>query len=127
MNKDFFNHIGITVNNPSEIKDFYIDLLKMEKLREFTINPDTSSKIFDIKKEIKVVIVSRDNLTLELFCYKCAETSNYNHTCITVENRDILIREAQEKNYTCKIIKREPYDLVFIKDKSNNIFEIKTA
>jgi catechol 2,3-dioxygenase-like lactoylglutathione lyase family enzyme len=48
-----------------------------------------------------------------------------NHLCISVENREKLIKEVQDRGYETIIIERKQPDLVFIKDKSGNIFEIK--
>ncbi|GAI49789.1 unnamed protein product, partial [marine sediment metagenome] len=39
--------------------------------------------------------------------------------------RKQVIKKTQKNNYPCTIIKRDATDAVFIKDKSNNLFEIK--
>jgi hypothetical protein len=61
--------------------------------------------------------------------FKSNKTSHYDfqHVCITVNNREKVIRKAQKNNYPCTIIKRDTSDAVFIKDKSNNLFEIKQS
>lgn len=41
------------------------------------------------------------------------------------ENREELVAKAEQNNYKCIRIEREISDLIFVKDKSGNIFEIK--
>ena len=48
-----------------------------------------------------------------------------NHICLSVSKRDKFINAIKENGYECIILKREMSDLVFIKDKSGNLFEIK--
>lgn len=69
--------------------------------------------------------MQRDNLILELFINGNSIPNRYNHICISVHSRKNLIKQAESNNYTCIIIPRKNYDLVFVKDRLGNIFEIK--
>lgn len=119
------NHIGITINNVSEIKNFYQNVLGMKIVKQFTINKDLSNQVFQINKETEVYIMKKDDLILELFINKNSVPNRYDHICISVSSRSDLIRQAKNNNYTCKIISRENFDLVFVKDRLGNKFEIK--
>ncbi len=119
------NHIGITINNVSEIKNFYQDVLGLEIVKQFTINEDLSNQVFHINKETEVYIMQKDDLILELFINENPDFKSYNHICINVHSRSNLIKQAKNNNYTCIIIPRETFGLVFVKDSVGNIFEIK--
>jgi catechol 2,3-dioxygenase-like lactoylglutathione lyase family enzyme len=119
------NHIGITIKDSSEIKNFYQDILGMEIIRQFAINKELSDQVFQINQETEVCLMQKDDLVFELFVIEKPISMQYNHICIDVLYRDNLIESAKSKNYSCVIIPRKNCDLVFIKDKSENIFEIK--
>ncbi len=119
------NHIGITINDVSEIKNFYQAVLGLEIVKQFTINEDLSNQVFQINKETEVYVMKKDDLILELFINENPDFKSYNHICINVHSRSNLIKQAKNNNYTCIIIPRETFDLVFVKDRLGNIFEIK--
>ncbi|MBC8526637.1 MAG: VOC family protein [Candidatus Cloacimonetes bacterium] len=118
-------HIGLSIFNYSEIKNFYQDLLGFKIEFDMQISAELSKKVFGIEKETSVYMLSKNDLTLELFLTKHTNVNTYQHLCISVEYRETLIQKARKKGYNCIVIKRDKSDLVFIRDKSNNIFEIK--
>ncbi|MCF7859508.1 MAG: hypothetical protein K9N07_09360, partial [Candidatus Cloacimonetes bacterium] len=67
----------------------------------------------------------KDNIFLEIFISPQGIVNKYNHVCLSYSNRKDLISQAKEKKYKIRIIPREDFDLVFVYDKSGNIFEIK--
>lgn len=125
MGKKVFDHIAVVVNDPLEIKDFYIDILGLEIKRKFSLSNEISSQIFDINKNIEVAIVGRGDFTMELFITSETNYRSFQHACIMVTNREKVIEKAKDGGYSCYIIKRKTHDTVFIQDKSNNLFEIK--
>ncbi len=117
-------HIAITVESLDEIVNFYQNILGMEQIRDFVIDKSLTAKLFNVDENLPVYLMQRDDLVLEIFILK-QNRESVKHLCIALENRENLIRELQEKGYQTIIIEREQHDLVFIKDKSENIFEIK--
>ena len=120
-----FQHIGITINDISEIKNFYIGVLGLEIKSKFTLQSFISETIFKIKKDVDVTLVGTNNFSLELFLDNVKNEHNFQHICIIFKDRKQVLKNAQNSNYSCTVIKREPFDIVFIKDHSNNLFEIK--
>jgi catechol 2,3-dioxygenase-like lactoylglutathione lyase family enzyme len=125
MKEKTFNHVAVAVNDLSEIKDFYVNILGLEIIRKFTLSKDISSKIFSINKETEVTVLGKGDFSMEIFKSDKTSQNDFQHVCITVNNREKVIQKARENNYPCIIIKRDTSDAVFIRDKSNNLFEIK--
>lgn len=117
-------HIAISIESSDEIINFYHNILGMKQIRDFVIDKSLTAKLFNVDENLPVYLMQRDDLVLEIFIHK-QNRESVKHLCIAVENRENLIRELQEKGYQTIIIEREQHDLVFIKDKSENIFEIK--
>jgi len=120
-----FHHIGLTIKDRAEVENFYKNILGFELIKMFTISAPLSEKIFNIEKDVEVALVHRKDFTIELFISKINNKQNYKHICIMVENREQIIKKTQENRYPCIMIERESFDIVFIKDSSGNIFEIK--
>jgi len=118
-------HIAISVNHKDEIKDFYIDILGMEHVRSFALNQELVNDIFGFQTDIPVFLIKKGDLTLEIFVAKQDQNKRINHICFSVQNREELINKVQQKSYELIRIKRTTRDLIFVKDKSGNIFEIK--
>ena len=118
-------HIAIAVNNPSEISDFYKGLLGMEEVRSFILKEKLSQKIFGIQKETPVTLLQKDDLVLEIFLLNEPLKKGYNHICIAVDNREELVKIAAMNNCDITRIERDFSNLIFIKDHSGNIFEVK--
>ena len=125
MKEKIFNHVAITINDLAEIKNFYVDILGLEIINKFTLSKMMTSQIFNIEKETEVTVIGKKDFMMELFITGKNDYRNFQHVCITVNDRKQVIQKAQKSNYPCTIIKRDTSDAVFIKDKSNNLFEIK--
>ena len=122
-----FEHIGITINEESDIQAFYKDLLGLKEINKFDLFDDLSEKIFGISNTVPVSLFSYDDLLIELFLTNKKQKQVYNHICISVKNRDDIIKKATSMGFPVTKIKRESKDyLLFIKDNSGNIFEIKS-
>jgi len=127
MKEKIFNHVAITINDLLEIENFYVNILGLEIKKKFILSKKISGQIFNIEKETEVIVVAKKDFVVELFIADKNDYRNFQHVCITVSNRKKVIQKAQKSNYPFTIIKRDTSDAVFIKDKSNNLFEIKQS
>ena len=120
-----FGHIGITINNREDIKNFYKDILGMQEIKEFKIPAEISRKIFKLDKNTPIVTLAKENFVLELFYCQDEVTPVYNHIGIYQNNRMAFVDRVEEKGYPVHIISREnKKELIFIEDHSGNKFEI---
>ncbi len=121
-----FEHIGITINEERDIQDFYKDLLGLKEVKKFDLYKDLSEKLFGISTPVSVTLLSSNDFFIELFLTDKKQNPVYNHICISVQNRDNIIKKAKSMGFSVTNIKRESRDgILFIKDNSGNIFEIK--
>ena len=118
-------HVAISVNELSEIKDFYQNIFGMEVTKKFKLSPDLANIIFNICKEVAVFQLNKGDLELEVFVYSEKTNDSFAHICISVSHREELLQNAKEQGYRVIIISRDYGDLIFLSDKSGNLFEIK--
>ncbi len=77
MKGKIFNHVGITINILSDIKNFYVDILGLEIKNKFTLSKTISNQIFNIEKNVEVVIAGKEDFTVELFIAAEASYRNF--------------------------------------------------
>jgi catechol 2,3-dioxygenase-like lactoylglutathione lyase family enzyme len=118
-------HIGITIDDSSEIQNFYQNILGMNIVKQFTINSELSDKIFGLKRSTDVYLINKEETYFEIFIHEHKKYKNYNHICLSIENQVEIVKKAKAEFYNCTIIERENYDLVFVSDRSANMFELK--
>lgn len=118
-------HIGLAISDIKEITDFYIEILGMKQARTFVLNKTLAETIFGCDIDVPVFLMQKDNLFLEIFVAPSVSPKKFAHLCLSVENRELIFAKAKAKGFQCNRIKRKPHDLIFIRDGSGNIFEIK--
>lgn len=118
-------HIALTIADHKEIKKFYQEILGFAEIRSFILQKELAMEIFGIKKETNVFHIQKDDLLLELFLMPERFEHVYNHLCISVPNREAMVKKAIKDGYECIRVSRQHFDMIFLKDKSGNVFEVK--
>lgn len=119
------NHIALQYQNKRDAEIFFSDILGIPKTRSFTVSADLSKEIFGITKNVDVDVFDNGIIRFEIFYMVDIHHSPFSHICIEVESKEKFIQ-------TCKKYKLNPYivikggkELLFAKDFSNNLYEIK--
>ncbi|NOZ48185.1 MAG: VOC family protein [Chlorobi bacterium] len=118
-------HIALSIKYPEDIIKFYGEILNMKFIRKFVINKESANEIFSENSAITVNVVRNAKLSFELFISNKPSKILYNHICITVKNREEIFHKALANRYKSIRIKRNSHDLLFVKDKSDNTFELQ--
>ena len=120
-------HIALTVTDSKELNNFYEDILGFKSVRTFELNEDLAQKIFGISKKLTVHHLQREDLILEIFLSPVLVNHQYSHICLALINRDAVYQLAVDKGYDCISIERDVSNMIFVKDKSGNLFELKSV
>lgn len=123
-------HIAIPSFYPEEDTFFYEKILKLKPKAKYTASENVMNYIFNTPSAVEVVIYEKKGITLEVFHlpkeYREKAYKEVFHICIVVRNREKLVKEVERRGYEVKRLKREGKpDLIFIKDKSGNLFEVR--
>jgi catechol 2,3-dioxygenase-like lactoylglutathione lyase family enzyme len=117
-------HIALSVSDHKEIEKFYTNVLGMKQIKTFVLRKGLAANIFEINKEITVFLLQRDKVVFEIFITTGYRKQAFDHVCISIKNREKFINKVLLNGYKVIRIEREIFDLIFIKDKDENIFEI---
>lgn len=120
-------HVALTITDPEEVENFYLNILGMNVSRNFEMDRDLALKIFGMDKAPAVFQLHNEDVFLEIFISESTGDHGFRHICLKVEDREELVNKAGQGGYPCIRVSREYTDLIFIRDKSGNIFEIKES
>lgn len=123
-------HVAVASNSEVNSDNFYMSLLKLQKIKSFTVSKELMNQFFGVNKDQQITRYSNDSVNIEVFITNTNEKSfdKFTHTCIIVEDRDKLVDDARKKGYQVIKVPREGSDIyyLFIKDDFGNLFEIKS-
>jgi NADH/NAD ratio-sensing transcriptional regulator Rex len=67
--------------------------LGLKIIKKFTLSKDISNKIFNIEKETEVTVLGKGDLSMEIFKSNKTSHNDFQHVCITVNNRENVIQK----------------------------------
>ncbi len=116
-------HIGLQVID-SDLENFYQNILGGERENSFSMPPEVSASVFNIRKGTDVHYLKLNNLVLELFINNSSVVpDNYSHICLQLQNAEAIYRKAESAGYPVFLWKEHTF---FIRDQNRNLFELKT-
>jgi catechol 2,3-dioxygenase-like lactoylglutathione lyase family enzyme len=120
-------HSGIAVASKADAENLFEDILGLKLLYTFHIEPDTISTLFGIQTAADARVYEMINARLEVFIISGLQRKSpgFDHLCITVPDMSSTIEKAEKIGLTVRRFKRDTGDVVFMEDRSGNLFELK--
>lgn len=121
----FLNHVAIPFSVESDPVNFYTRILGFTEKYRFTLDNETAWKIFGVYMELPVIVMVKDELKIELFKVPFTENHSISHLCLFYKDIDAVCRRAEKSGFRVVKTRRDSGEVAFIRDSSNNIFELK--
>jgi len=118
-------HVGLQYSDEDKSEIFFTKILGIPLKKKFTISAELAKEIFGIGESVKILVYQNQNTGFEVFITKLAKQANYEHSCIEIKNKKEFMDRCTKHGLEVKIIKKDGKDLLFVKDFSGNLFEIK--
>ena len=118
-------HIALDIDR-KDLNDFYVEILEGEIIGHFDLAKEDAIRIFNIHMSVEVYYVKYEDFELELFVNPNSAKATFNHLCIETSDSPEIYKAAQEQSFWTFIRKNNNRETYFIKDKSGNMFEMKT-
>jgi hypothetical protein len=126
MDEDvMLNHVALQYSNKKHADVFFTEILGIPKKKSYMLSQELSQDIFDIASETEIVVYSNAHIRFEIFISKEKNKTDFAHTCIEVKDRKKFIKLCEEKGLYPQIIKKDEKILLFVRDFSHNLYEIK--
>jgi len=123
--KTILQHVAINYKDKEKADIFFTKILDLKLQKSFSLTPDLSKQIFDISEKIDVFVYGDNFTVFEVFITQKTVKHAFEHVCIKVDDKKEFIDKC--KNYGLKpyIINKDEKQLLFVKDFSDNLYEIK--
>jgi catechol 2,3-dioxygenase-like lactoylglutathione lyase family enzyme len=118
-------HAGLEGDDENTTDEFYVEVLGMVKKDGFVVPAKLGKSLFGVDKEIEVLIYGKENLELEVFVTGRTQKTAYTHLCIDVDDRKAFVEKCKEHGIEPASGMKVDREIIFIKDLSGNLFEIK--
>jgi len=122
------NHVAVFNRSEKEAKKFYGSLLGLRQTYRFTVDESLAQRIFSMRINLEVLIFENDHLKIEVFISahkRIPVATAINHICVEVEQRPAFLQKCRQQEIEFMEIQRERGKIIFLKDYSGNLFEIK--
>jgi catechol 2,3-dioxygenase-like lactoylglutathione lyase family enzyme len=118
------HHVALHCGNKDKAALFFTQILQIPKVKSFSVSSQISQDIFGVDESVAVDVYDNGRIRFEIFITK-KQTPTYIHTCLEVTDSSALLKRCNKNGLQPIVIKKDGKDLVFIKDFSNNLYEIK--
>jgi len=118
-------HIAVECGDKEKAKIFFTEILGLPVKKEFVISNDLSKSIFGIDSACEIINFDDGNTCFEVFITRRPHSKNYDHVCIEVDDKEEFISRCKTNGIEPMIIPRGEKSLIFLKDFSDNLYEIK--
>ncbi|EKE05366.1 MAG: hypothetical protein ACD_19C00337G0002 [uncultured bacterium] len=125
MDKNSLLHLALQYQDEDKADLFFTKILGLEIGTKFNVKANFSKVIFGINHDVAVKIYSGKNITFEIFFTNEISKIGYEHICITLNDKQDIIKKCQDYGLEVKTYHRSNRDYLFIKDFAGYLYEIK--
>lgn len=122
----FLNHVAIPFSVESDPVNFYTRILGFTEKYRFILDRETAWQAFKLFTELPVIVMVKDELKIELFKVPFTESAALSHICLSFNDIEAVCLKAESSGFRVVRTKRESGEVAFLRDNSNNIFELKS-
>jgi len=119
------NHIALICNDKEKAETFFTEILGIPINKRFTVSRELSETIFGIDESVDVEVYDDNETRFEIFITKAEGKRSYVHVCIEIDNKKKFIDSCKKYGIKPMFITKGDKNLLFVKDFSDNLFEIK--
>jgi hypothetical protein len=118
-------HVGLQYSDEKKAEIFFTKILEIPLKKKFTISSELSKEIFGTEENVKILLYATEEIGFEVFITKLTKQTYYEHNCIEIKNKKEFIGRCISYGIEPMVIKKDGKDLLFVRDFSGNLFEVK--
>lgn len=120
-----FKHVALTCADGAKAKIFFTDILGIPLTKTFTVSEKLANTFFGLEEEVNVDVYDNGEIMFEVFITNRSKQMGFEHTCIEIDNQQTFIERCRKYGIEPIIVDRNGKNYVFVRDFSDNLFEIK--
>lgn len=118
-------HVGLQYKNRKHAEIFFEGILGLKLKKSFNLSKDLSKNIFGFSENILVDVYENNETCFEVFITDKKSKHRYEHICIGINSKNKFINNCKKYGIDPIFVKKGIKTLLFIKDFSGNLYEIK--
>jgi len=118
-------HIALNYNEKEKADIFFTKILGLKLIKSFSISKKLTEKIFNIAEDADVIVYGNENTSFEIFITKRIKNHIFEHVCIEVKSKEEFMEKCKKYGLSPYLVDKDDKKLLFVKDFSDNLFEIK--
>ena len=119
------HHIGIEYTDQEKAKTFFSNICGLDLLKAYELNEQLSKEIFSINKSMQVLVFQNNYTYIEVFITNKVKNTSFEHICLQVLNKNKFIEKCKHYELKPFTVMKNDKELLFVRDFSHNLFEIK--
>ena len=122
-------HVGLVCRSEQNADRFYGDFLGLKRSEKKLIPPAITKPLFHIVEGLEAFDFSGDTLHFEVLIHdgKGEQIGPIAHVCLNVTDPDALLARASAMDVPVLRVPRGETEVIFVRDRDGNLFEIKKA
>ena len=120
-------HISAVSRSVENADSFYIGILGLSKVKDFSIEAKLTDKIFGIPCQCRILVYAHLGEEIEVFIPDVfpEQRNPFDHVCLEVDDKKSFVQSCKKRDVQVNMIAKGDKFLTFIKDFDGNLFEIK--
>ena len=118
-------HVALQYSDRKKADIFFNKILGLSLDKSFSLSKDLSKDIFGVSEEVTVDVYKSDAACFEVFITDIQTDYSFEHTCIEIDNKVEFLKTCKSYGIDPIFVKKGDKTLLFIKDFSGYLFEIK--
>ena len=119
------NHVALQCSDREKASIFFTKILKIPMVKNLTISKELSNKIFGVNDYVEVYVFDNEEARFEVFIKNKTNETKFEHICIEVEDKKEFVNTCRKYGLQPFFFKKDEKDLLFVRDFSDNLYEIK--
>ncbi len=122
--KTHIHHVALECVSQQAAETFFIKVLGIPKVKSSVLPKELSASIFQVDKPVPMETYDNGAVRFEVFLLVEPHTSFFNHIGIEIDDKSTFFARCQAVGLRPFVIEKEGKQLLFVRDFSNNLFEV---
>ena len=121
------DHVCIEVSSEERSQEIFEEILGLDRAYSFLIDEGFMTRMFGLENACEAVVYQAGKTKIEVFIRPKmgGSDSRTSHLCITVPDREKVLKACREKGVAILLHPRDGRPLYYIRDHDGNLYEIK--
>ena len=120
-------HVALEMRDENEAALFFTEILALSKLKSMTWSSEHNKAIFGNDEALELLMYGNEHICVEVFLTGRPVTPTYRHLCLSVADRETFVSKCRAHRLTIITAQKGGRQLLFVRDFSGNLYEIKES